>query len=47
MTFNAAILGGIGRALSSQHYRLYACGHVANVHGWWGIDWVSAGSHGN
>lgn len=53
MTFNAAMLGGIGRALSSQHYRLYACGHVANVHGWWGnrlgigwLTWELTGSAG-
>lgn len=39
------LLGGIGRALSSRNYRLYACGHVAVVHGWWGnrlgIGWMT------
>lgn len=45
MAFNAAMLGGIGRALASPHYRLYACGHIANVFGWWGnrlgIGWLT------
>ena len=45
MAFNVAMLGGIGRALSSPHYRLYACGHIANVFGWWGnrlgIGWLT------
>lgn len=39
------MLGGIGRALASPHYRLYACGHIANVFGWWGnrlgIGWLT------
>lgn len=39
------LLGGVGRALSSRDYRLYACGHVAHVHGWWGnrlgIGWLT------
>ena len=39
------LLGGVGRALSSRNYRLYACGHIANVHGWWGnrlgIGWAT------
>lgn len=39
------MLGGFGRALSSPHYRLYACGHIANVFGWWGnrlgIGWLT------
>lgn len=45
MAFNTAMLGGIGRALASPHYRLYACGHIANVFGWWGnrlgIGWLT------
>lgn len=47
------LLGGLGRALSSQDYRLYACGHVAHVHGWWGnklglgwLTWELTGSAG-
>lgn len=39
------LFGGIGRALSSRNYRLYACGHVAHVVGWWGnrlgIGWLT------
>lgn len=39
------LLGGAGRALSSRNYRLYAFGHIANVHGWWGnrlgIGWLT------
>ena len=39
------LLGGVGRALSSRNYRFYACGHIANVHGWWGnrlgIGWLT------
>ena len=39
------LLGGIGRALSSRNYRLYACGHIAHVHGWWGnrlgVGWLT------
>lgn len=39
------MFGGFGRALSSPHYRLYACGHIANVFGWWGnrlgIGWLT------
>ncbi len=38
------MFGGAGRALSSPHYRRYACGHIANVFGWWGyrlgIGWL-------
>ena len=38
-------MGGVGRALSSRNYRLYAYGHIANVHGWWGnrlgIGWLT------
>lgn len=30
------LLGGLGRALSQRDYRYYACGHIAQVHGWWG-----------
>ena len=51
--FNIAMLGGIGRALASPHYRLYACGHIANVFGWWGnrlgigwLTWELTGSTG-
>lgn len=47
------MFGGFGRALSSPHYRLYACGHVANVFGWWGnrlgigwLTWELTGSAG-
>ncbi|CAN0437803.1 unnamed protein product [Discosporangium mesarthrocarpum] len=47
------MLGGFGRALSSPHYRLYACGHIANVFGWWGnrlgigwLTWELTGSAG-
>ncbi len=47
------LLGGLGRALSSRDYRLYACGHVAHVHGWWGnklglgwLTWELTGSAG-
>ena len=39
------MLGGVGRALSSRDYRLYACGHIAHVHGWWGnklgLGWLT------
>ncbi len=39
------LLGGIGRALASRNYRLYACGHIAHVHGWFGnrlgIGWLT------
>ena len=39
------LFGGVGRALSSRNYRLYACGHIAHVHGWWGnrlgIGWLT------
>lgn len=39
------MFGGVGRALASPHYRKYACGHVANVFGWWtnrlGIGWLT------
>jgi MFS family permease len=45
--------GGLGRALSSRDYRLYACGHIAHVHGWWGnklglgwLTWELTGSAG-
>lgn len=45
ISFNGVMLGGIGRALASPHYRLYACGHIANVFGWWGnrlgIGWLT------
>jgi MFS family permease len=47
------MFGGFGRALSSPHYRLYACGHIANVFGWWGnrlgigwLTWELTGSAG-
>jgi len=47
------LLGGFGRALSSRDYRLYACGHVAHVFGWWGnrlglgwLTWELTGSAG-
>ena len=47
------MVGGFGRALSSPHYRLYACGHIANVFGWWGnrlgigwLTWELTGSAG-
>jgi len=37
--------GGIGRALSSRDYRLYALGHFLHVHGWWGnrvaVGWLT------
>ena len=53
MRFNAARFGGVGRALSSPHYRLYASGHIANVFGWWGnrlgvgwLTWDLTGSAG-
>ena len=53
MRFNAALFGGVGRALSSPHYRLYASGHIANVFGWWGnrlgvgwLTWDLTGSAG-
>ena len=49
----AEMFGGFGRALSSPHYRLYACGHIANVFGWWGnrlgvgwLTWELTGSAG-
>ena len=49
----AEMFGGFGRALSSSHYRLYACGHIANVFGWWGnrlgvgwLTWELTGSAG-
>ncbi len=39
------LLGGVGRALSSRNYRLYALGHIAHVHGWFanrlGIGWLT------
>ena len=47
------MFGGFARALSSPHYRLYACGHIANVFGWWGnrlgigwLTWELTGSAG-
>ena len=47
------MFGGFGRALSSPHYRLYGCGHIANVFGWWGnrlgigwLTWELTGSAG-
>ncbi len=47
------ILGGLGRAMSSRNYRLYALGHLAHVHGWWGnklglgwLTWELTGSAG-
>ena len=53
MRFNASMFGGVGRALSSPHYRLYASGHIANVFGWWGnrlgvgwLTWDLTGSAG-
>ncbi|MEE2759989.1 MAG: MFS transporter [Pseudomonadota bacterium] len=39
------LFGGVARALSQRNYRLYAFGHVAHVHGWWGnrlgIGWLT------
>mgnify|MGYP001238496585 FL=1 len=39
------LFGGVARALSQRNYRLYALGHVAHVHGWWGnrlgIGWLT------
>ena len=53
MRFNASLFGGVGRALSSPHYRLYVSGHIANVFGWWGnrlgvgwLTWDLTGSAG-
>ena len=47
------MFGGVGRALSSPHYRLYASGHIANTFGWWGnrlgvgwLTWELSGSAG-
>ncbi len=47
------LLGGLGRAMSSRNYRLYALGHLAHVHGWWGnklgigwLTWELTGSAG-
>lgn len=37
--------GGLGRAMASRDYRLYALGHIAHVHGWWGnklgVGWLT------
>ena len=53
MGINTAFFGGVGRALASPHYRLYASGHVANTLGWWGnrlgvgwLTWELTGSAG-
>ena len=46
MTFNAAMLGGIGRALSISITSLPAGISQMCTDGGV-IDWVSAGSHGN
>jgi len=39
------LFGGVARALAQRNYRLYALGHVAHVHGWWGnrlgIGWLT------
>lgn len=47
------LLGGVGRALAHRNYRLYACGHIAHVHGWFGnrlgmgwLTWELTGSAG-
>ncbi len=44
-SFQPGMFGGVGRALSSRDYRLYACGHIAHVHGWWGnklgLGWLT------
>jgi MFS family permease len=46
-------LGGLGRAMTNRDYRLYALGHLAHVHGWWGnklgigwMTWEMTGSAG-
>ena len=53
MGIDPAFLGGVGRALASTHYRLYASGHIANTLGWWGnrlgvgwLTWELTGSAG-
>jgi MFS family permease len=44
-TAHPELFGGVARALSQRNYRLYALGHVAHVHGWWGnrlgIGWLT------
>jgi MFS family permease len=45
ITAHPELFGGVARALSQRNYRLYALGHVAHVHGWWGnrlgIGWLT------